>query len=136
MIPNPPGGKTDFETIGFVPRMQKEPLRIHQIEPGMPAAKAGLKAGDQILSTDGLALHSVDALLAFLQQGQGRPVHVTAMLTARLSRSPYSPSWRTNPMGTNLRVGLTLNGPPYKIQQLPLPAALKQSVLWTFVIPA
>ena len=59
--------------------MQEEPIRVRQIEAGMPAAKAGLKAGDQILSVDGLTLHSVDAMLAFLQQGNGRPIQLTAL---------------------------------------------------------
>jgi len=61
-VPNPRRGDDfDFDTVGFVPRMQQGPLTIHQIEPGMPAAKAGMKAGDKILSVNGLALHSVDA---------------------------------------------------------------------------
>jgi regulator of sigma E protease len=79
-VPNPHGSDDfDFDTIGFVPRMQEDPIRVRQIEAGMPAAKAGLKAGDQILSVDGLALHSVDAMLAFLQQDSGRPIHLTAL---------------------------------------------------------
>ena len=77
LVPNPPGSDDfDFDTIGFVPRMQEEPIRVRQIEAGMPAAKAGLKAGDQILFVDGLKLHSVDAMLAFLQQDNGRPIHL------------------------------------------------------------
>jgi regulator of sigma E protease len=130
MVPSPHGGEDfDFDTIGFVPRMQQEPLRIHQIEPGMPAAKAGLKAGDQILSVDGLALHSVDALLAFLQQGHGRPVQLTAMRDGQTFQISLQPIMADEPNGHKLyRVGLTLNGPPFKIQQLPFPAALKQSV--------
>ena len=77
LIPNPQGSDDfDFDTIGFVPRMQEEPIRVRQIEAGMPAAKAGLKAGDQILSVDGLTLHSVDAMLAFLQQDNGRPIQL------------------------------------------------------------
>ncbi len=68
MIPNPHGSDDfDFDTQGFVPRMQDDPVRVRQIEPGMPAAKAGLQPGDQILSVNGLTLHSVDAMLAFLQ---------------------------------------------------------------------
>jgi regulator of sigma E protease len=129
-VPNPHGGdEFDLDTIGFVPRMQQDPLRIHQIEPGMPAAKAGLKAGDQILSVDGLALHSVDALLVYLQQGHGRPVQVTAMRDGHPFPLELQPVIADPGDGHKLyRVGLTLNAPPFKIQQLPLPAALKQSV--------
>jgi regulator of sigma E protease len=129
-VPNPRRGDDfDFDTVGFVPRMQQGPLTIHQIEPGMPAAKAGMKAGDQILSVNGLALHSVDALLAFLQQDQGRPVRVAAMRDGQPFQLELQPVMADPGDGHKLyRVGFTLNAPPFKIQQLPLPAALKQSV--------
>jgi regulator of sigma E protease len=128
-IPNPQGQDFDFDTIGFVPRMQQDPLRIHQIEAGMPAAKAGMKAGDEIVSVDGLELHSVDALLAFLQQGNGRPVHVTTVRDGHTSQLELQPVMADAGNGHKLyRVGFALNAPPFKIQQLPLPAALKQSI--------
>src|ERR1700678_1169231 len=69
IVPNPRDTDDfDLETIGLVPRMQNDPIRVQEIEPNMPAAKAGLQPGDRIVSVDGLSLHSVDAILAFLQQ--------------------------------------------------------------------
>ncbi len=129
-IPQPRGGDDfDFDTVGFVPRMQEDPIRVRQIEAGMPAAKAGLKAGDQILSVDGLALHSVDAMLAFLQQGNGRPIHLTALRDGKTFQIELQPIMADAGNGHKLyRIGFAPNLPPFKIQQLPLPAALKQSV--------
>jgi regulator of sigma E protease len=129
-IPNPHGSdEFDFDTIGFVPRMQQDPIRVRQIEPGMPAAKAGLKAGDLILSVDGLALHSVDAMLAFLQQGNGRPIHLTALRDGKTFEIELQPIMADEPNGHKLyRIGFAPNLPPFKIQQLPLPAAINQSV--------
>ena len=129
-IPNPHGSdEFDFDTIGFVPRMQQDPIRVRQIEPGMPAAKAGLKAGDQILSVDGLALHSVDAMLAFLQQGNGRPIQLTALRDGKTFQIELQPIMADEPNGHKLyRIGFAPNLPPFKIQQLPLPAAVNQSV--------
>ena len=130
MIPQPRGGDDfDFDTVGFVPRMQEDPIRVRQIEAGMPAAKAGLKAGDQILSVDGLTLHSVDAMLAFLQQGNGRPIQLTALRDGKTFQIELQPIMADEPNGHRLyRIGFAPNVPPFKIQQLPLPAALKQSV--------
>jgi regulator of sigma E protease len=130
MVPNPHGSdEFDFDTIGFVPRMQQGPIRIEKIESGMPAAKAGLKVGDQILSVDGLQLHSVDAMLAFLQQGNGRPIHVTALRDGKTLQLELQPIMADEPNGHRLyRIGFTPNLPPFKIQQLPLPAAVNQSV--------
>jgi regulator of sigma E protease len=129
-IPQPRGGDDfDFDTVGFVPRMQEDPIRVRQIEAGMPAAKAGLKAGDQILSVDGLTLHSVDAMLAFLQQGNGRPIQLTALRDGKTFQIELQPIMADAGNGHKLyRIGFAPNLPPFKIQQLPLPAALKQSV--------
>ena len=130
VIPNPHGGEDfDFDTIGFVPRMQDGPIRVRQIEAGMPAGKAGLKEGDQILSVDGLALHSVDAMLAFLQQDSGRPINLTVLRGGQTFQLALQPVMADAGNGHKLyRIGFAPNLPPFKIQQLPLPAALRQSV--------
>ena len=129
-VPNPHGTEEfDFDTIGFVPRMQQDPIRVRQIEAGMPAAKAGLKAGDQILSVNGLELHSVDAMLAFLQQDGGRPIQLNALRDGKSFQIELQPVMADEPNGHKLyRIGFAPNLPPFKIQQLPLPAALDQSV--------
>jgi regulator of sigma E protease len=130
VVPNPTGSDDfDFDTIGFVPRMQEDPIRVRQIEAGMPAAKAGLQAGDQILSVDGMKLHSVDAMLAFLQQGNGRPIQLTALRDGKTFQITLQPIMADAGNGRKLyRIGFAPNLPPFKIQQLPLPDALKQSV--------
>jgi regulator of sigma E protease len=130
MIPNPHGSDDfDFDTVGFVPRMQDDPVRVRQIEPGMPAAKAGLKPGDQILSVNGLTLHSVDAMLAFLQQDNGRPIQLTALRDGHTFQVDLQPVMADAGNGHKLyRIGFAPNLPPFKIQQLPLPQALRQSV--------
>jgi regulator of sigma E protease len=130
VIPNPRGGEDfDFDTIGFVPRMQDGPIRVRQIESGMPAGKAGLKEGDQILSVDGLALHSVYAMLAFLQQDSGRPIKLTVLRGGQTFQLALQPVMADEPNGHKLyRIGFAFDPPPFKIQQLPLPAALRQSV--------
>jgi regulator of sigma E protease len=129
MIPQPRGGDDfDFDTVGFVPRMQEDPIRVRQIEAGMPAAKAGLEPGDQILSVDGLTLHSVDAMLAFLQQGNGRPIQLTALRDGKTFQIELQPIMADTNGHKLYRIGFAPNLPPFKIQQLSLPAALKQSV--------
>jgi regulator of sigma E protease len=69
------GGPDDFtlEQIGLVAKMQDTPVQVSSLEPSMPAAHAGLKPEDKILSIDGLQLHSVSALLAYLQDQTGKP---------------------------------------------------------------
>ena len=109
-IPNPRGSDDfDFDTVGFVPRMQDYPVRVRQIEAGMPAAKAGLKAGDQILSVNGLTLHSVDAMLAFLQQDNGRPIQLTVQRGGQTFQVELQPVMADEPNGHRLyRIGFAV----------------------------
>jgi regulator of sigma E protease len=129
-VPQPSGSDDfDFDTVGFVPRMQEEPITVRQIEPNMPAAKAGLQAGDKILSVDGLTLHSVDAMLAFLQQDNGKPIQLSVERDGKTSQISLQPVMADAGSGHKLyRIGFAPNLPPFKIQQLPLPEALHQSV--------
>src|SRR4051794_22822907 len=63
-----------LSSLGIVPLMQTTPVVVHGVTAGMPAGKAGLQAGDKVLSMDGVPLHSVPAMLAFLQQNHDAPV--------------------------------------------------------------
>ena len=67
-----------FEKLGLIPVMQTTPIGIMSVaeRPNMPAARAGLQAGDKIASIDGHSFHSVAALLAYLQDQAGRPAHL------------------------------------------------------------
>jgi regulator of sigma E protease len=138
VIPNPHGGEDfDFDTIGFVPRMQDGPIRIRQIESGMPAGKAGLKEGDQILSVNGLALHSVDAMLAFLQQDSGRPISLTVLRDGQTFQLALQPVMADEPNGHKLyRIGFAPNPAPFKILQLPCRRPCGSRSISTCAIPA
>lgn len=53
-----------------------EDVRIDSISGGDPAAKAGLKAGDQIVSVNGAALVNRDILAAMIQHSDGTPLNL------------------------------------------------------------
>jgi regulator of sigma E protease len=130
IVPNPRDTDDfDLETIGLVPRMQNDLIRVQQIEANMPAAKAGLMVGDRIVSVGGLSLHSVDAILAFLQQDDGRPIDLVAERADKTLSLTLSPVIADAGDGHKLyRIGFAPNLPPFRIQQLPLPAAMRQSI--------
>jgi regulator of sigma E protease len=68
-------------------------------------------------------------MLAFLQQGNGRPIELTALRDGKTFQLTLQPIMADAGNGHKLyRIGFAPNLPPFKIQQLPLPAALKQSV--------
>jgi regulator of sigma E protease len=77
----------DFLTLGMIPVMQTEPIEVSSVEGYTtgPAARAGLRAHDKILSVDGIPLHSVEALIPYMQQGNGRPMQ---LMVERAARTP------------------------------------------------
>jgi regulator of sigma E protease len=95
----------------------------------MPAGKAGLKAGDKILSLNGMPLHSVPAMLAFLQQNHDAPVTMKVQSGSTAHDLQVTPLLADNSEGgKSYQLGFEATPPPYKIQQLSLVAAMFQSV--------
>jgi len=70
-------GPEDYGALGgWVPQ---EPNIVTQIEPDMPAAKAGMKVGDEVVAVNGVTMRSMRALIHALQQNQGKPLDVAVM---------------------------------------------------------
>ena len=53
------------------------PIQVDQTLSDSPAAKAGMQAGDQIVAVDGYPFHTLDPLLEYLREGQGKPIALT-----------------------------------------------------------
>ena len=118
-----------FSSLGLVPLMQTTPLAVHAVEPSMPAAKAGLKAGDKILAIDGKKLHSAPSVLAYLQQVHGAPVTVQVQTGSTVHDLQVTPQMSDGNAGAKVyQLGFQPEPPPYKVEELPLPAAVMQSV--------
>lgn len=123
------GEDFDVPDLGLLPRVQETPLGVRAIEPGMPAGKAGLKPGDKIVSVNGLELHSVYAMLAYLQQDSGKPVDLLVARGAERLHLSLAPVRADDGNGRKMfRLGFEPEQPPFKVQQMPLPAAIRQSV--------
>lgn len=63
-----PEGKLEYADIGVVTRQKGDKIFIKAIFDGSPAAKAGLKVGDQILSVAGQPFHPVHSFLGKTDQ--------------------------------------------------------------------
>jgi regulator of sigma E protease len=129
-LPNPRDSDDfDIESIGFIPQMQDGPISVLSVISNMPAEKAGLKVGDQILSVNGVALHSSIGVLAFLQHQQGRPVDLTILRNGKTLQIPVRPVLGDEGNGQKAyQIGFLSNAPPFKVQQLAFPAAFRQSM--------
>ena len=126
-----PRDPDDFSigSLGIVPLMQTTPVVVHRVTPDMPAAKAGLKADDKILSLDNTPLHSVTSMLAFLQQNHDAPVTMKVQSGNTVHDLVVTPVLADNTEGgKSYQLGFEAEPPPFKVEKLALPAAMIQSV--------
>lgn len=127
------GGAENFalDNLGLVPVMQDTPVQVDSLEPGMPAAAAGLKPGDKVEAIDGVQLHSVPALLAYLQDQAGKPTVLTILRGGQTLPIHITPKLADIGDGTkDYRLGFSYLPPPVKVERLPFTQAVVAS--WKF----
>jgi regulator of sigma E protease len=127
------GTPDDFglDKLGLLPKMQNTPVQVASLQPDMPAIRAGLKPGDKIATIDGLQLHSVAALLAYLQDQAGKPAHLTILRNGAVLPLEITPQLADVGDGTkDYRLGFTYLPPPVRVERLPLGKAMAAS--WQF----
>jgi regulator of sigma E protease len=104
------------------------PIQAVSVSPGMPAARAGVKVGDLILSINGQPVRSRYTLLETIRQGGGKPVTLeierngqtmTLTMTPEMSASDGKPHFMIG-VAPDLKRNI-LNA------QLSFPAALRES---------
>jgi regulator of sigma E protease len=114
--------------IGLVPQFQNMPVKVVEVEPNMPAAAAGLKPGDEITTIDGLAVHSVPSLLAYMQDQAGKPAVLTIQRSGQRLTLPVTPQATPNLDGSEgYKLGFMPLAPPVHIQKLPLGRAMAEA---------
>jgi regulator of sigma E protease len=127
------GGADNFslDRLGIIPKMQNVPVQIDSLEPNMPAARAGLQPHDQIASIDGIQLHSVPALLSYLQDQAGKPAALIILRDGKTIPVQLTPQLAEVGDGTkDYRIGFRPVQPPVKVERLPFPQAVAAS--WDF----
>lgn len=117
-----------LDRLGLIPKMQNVPVQVDSLEPDMPATRAGLKPGDQIVSIDGLELHSVPALLAYLQDQAGKPASLVVARNGQQIPIQITPQLAEIGDGSkDYRLGFHPVQPPVKVERLPFGKAMVAS---------
>ena len=127
------GGADNFalDKLGLIPKVQNTPVQVSELTPNTPAERAGLKPKDQIASINGVQLHSVPALLAYLQDQAGKPATLSILRNDQPFSLAITPELLDGGDGTKLyRLGFTPVQPPVKVERLPLGKAMVAS--WEF----
>ncbi len=121
--------------LGLIPVEQDTPIGVEDVNPNLPAAAAGLRAGDQVVAVDGHPFHSVQAMILYLADGAGKPVTLT--VDRPVERKPaqtlelhVTPVYADNKDGKTWQTGFTPEPPPTHVDHLSLPEAVVAS--WKF----
>lgn len=80
---------------------------VSAVEPNLPAAKAGLQLGDQVVSVNGIPVYSMSQLISYLQKNQANPVSMA------VKRNGQDLTLQVQPVleGTRYRIGAGMGGP-------------------------
>jgi regulator of sigma E protease len=114
----------DISDTGILPEYSPSPITVAEVQPGMPADKAGLQSGDQIEAVDGHPFHSITTLLAYMQTEQGKAMSLTVLrkdATLQLTATPEK-------LDTSFKLGFAGQPTPIRQDPLPAPAAWNKSV--------
>ena len=128
-----PGNSDDFDatSLGLMPKVQDHPLQVDLVSPGMPAEKAGLQAKDIIAAVDGHTFTNVASFVAYLQHAAGNPVNLSVLRGNQALNLTVKPVLADNGKGRDTyQIGFGASRPPYKVEELALPKAARESAIF------
>ncbi len=120
----PKGEDFDFSDVGILPQLDSGPIGVYAVEPGTPAAKAGLLAGDKIVSVDGHVFHYVGSLLAYMEAEQGRPM---ALGVERNGAALTLEATPTKLDASGYKLGFEASATPLRNEPMPVGKAMAQA---------
>ncbi len=133
------GGKSFDKTIvpeaygvnqmGYAGWVPKEPsVTVTELEKDMPAEKAGIRLGDEILTLDGQPIPAIEAMIETLKRTQGNPVEITVRRDGQEKTFTMQPVLADVPGQQEKRYRVGLGSLPMKVSALPLAAAFRKSI--------
>jgi regulator of sigma E protease len=133
------GGKSYEKTIvpeayginqmGFAGWVPKEPnVRVTDLEKGMPADRAGMKIGDEILTVDGQPIPALEAMIETLKRTQDKPIAITVRRDGQQKTFTVQPVLADIPGQRERRYRVGIGSLPMKVTTLPLAAAFRKSI--------
>jgi regulator of sigma E protease len=114
----------DLSDMGISPQFLPGPIAVAEVQPGMPAAQAGLQNGDAIEAVDGQAFHSVNTLLAYMQAGKGKPMTLTVLRSGATLQIVATPE----KLDTRYMLGFSTTPTPIRDEPLSLVSAAGKSL--------
>jgi len=125
LVPEP-FGPNQYGDIGWVPKEPNVTLTV--VEPGMPADKAGIRVGDQILTANGQDITAVEALIQMLNRTKDQPLELVVLRNGQKLNFTVKPILDARGPAPEARYRIGVASLPTKVVKLAFPDALKRSV--------
>jgi regulator of sigma E protease len=125
LVPEPLG-PNQYGSMGWVP--QQSSVQLTTVEAGMPAEKAGLKVGDQILTANGQPIPALEALVQLLNHSKDQPLEIVVQRGAEKKTFTVKPSLSPGGASQELRYRIGIASIPTKVVKLNFADALKRSL--------
>jgi regulator of sigma E protease len=116
--------KPNTDPIDYLGVEPDQPYVIGRLSPEFPAAQAGLKVGDQIVSVNGTPVHSTGGLSRVLQQTKDKPVEIKVNRDGKLLTFKVAPKLDQE-TDSRYRIGVA---EAIHVDQLPFLPALRSSI--------
>ncbi len=125
LVPEP-FGPNQYGDIGWVP---KEPsVTLTLVEHGMPADKAGIRVGDQILTANGQDITAVEELIQMLTRTKDQPLALVVLRNGQKQTFTVKPTLAPGGPSQELRYRIGVASVPTKVAKLAFPDALHRSL--------
>jgi regulator of sigma E protease len=115
------------DRVGFAGWDPTAPAILEAVEPGLPAGKAGLKPGDEIVGIDGHKVYYFPSVAYAIQTGNGKPVNFDVLRDGKDLQITVNPTYGELMGEKRWRVGFSFHT-GMVIRHLPLLEALKASL--------
>lgn len=115
--------------VGSAGWFPEEPVVVGRLDPSLPAAKAGMKEDDRIVSLNGKPVPSIESMIETLQQTKNQPVDLQVERGGQTLDFHLTPvlSQTEDPKEQRYRLGFVNKGVT-KVSQLPFAQALSLSL--------
>jgi regulator of sigma E protease len=115
--------------VGSAGWFPEEPVVVGRIDPNLPAAKAGIKEDDRIVSLNGKPVPSIESMIETLQQTKNQAVDLQVERSGQTLDFHLTPvlSQTEDPKEQRYRLGFVNKGVT-KVSQLPFAQALSLSL--------
>lgn len=124
LVPEPMG-PNQYGSMGWVPDAS---VTLTTVEPGMPAEKAGLKVGDQILTANGQEIPALEALVQLLNKTKDQPLEIVALRKSEKKTFTVKPTLAPAGPSQEVRYRIGIASMPTKVVKLNFSDALQRSL--------